>query len=417
MTQDTQLLPSQRPVVGIDIGKHRHAAAAVDPGGRDFGKTILFDNNRAGIDRLEQEILAPMRAMGPVLVGMEATGHYWICLFFELERRGYELVVLNPLETTKRQRRRIRKTKTDKVDARSIARFVREGAFGRSRIPDEPTFELRLIVRHRWRLQAAVVQIQTAALTQIDVLFPELPAVLAPWLKSFRALLRNNAGLRPRLLLADADHTRATILTASRRRIANSRIDELLRWARDTIGSRRGEAVMDALLRSSLDLIEALERQIADLDRQLEARIAPRCSPLGSLGLSSHLIATIHAESDPIATFRNSRQFVAYAGLDPATFQSGDPDPRGGHVSKRGSRRLRQALYQAAMGLILRPGIFQDTYRRARKRGKHHLSALVKTASLLARIVFRLLHDNKPFDPNLGRARDDPAQAVVTNQS
>jgi len=412
MTQDTQLLPSQRPVVGIDIAKHRHAAAGVDPGGRDFGQPMMFDNNRAGVDRLEEKILTPLRAMGSVLVAMEATAHYWMCLFFELERRGYEVVVLNPLETAKKQRRRLRKTKTDKIDARSIARFVREGAFGRSRIPDEPTFELRQIVRHRWRLQEVVAQLQIVALTHVDVLFPELPDVLRPWLKSFRALLRTEAGLRPSLLLAQADHTRATVTSASRRRIPDSRIDELLRCAHDTIGIRRGEAILDSLLRSSLDLIETIEKQIDALDRQLAVRIAGRSSPLESLGLSPHIIATIHAECEPVAGFRNSRQLVAYAGLDPATFQSGDPDPRGGHVSKRGPKRLRQALCLATMGLILKPGIFQDAYRRARGRGKHHLSALVKTASLLARVVFRMLHDNKPFNPDHAQARGNPNQAV-----
>ena len=107
MTDNSQLLPSQRPVVGIDIGKRRHAAAAVMADGRSFGKPMAFRNDRAGIDRLDERLLIPLKADGPVLVAIEATGHYWMCLYFELIRRGYDCVVLNAIETAKKMKKRV----------------------------------------------------------------------------------------------------------------------------------------------------------------------------------------------------------------------------------------------------------------------------------------------------------------------
>ncbi len=400
MTENSQLLPSQRPVVGIDIGKRRHAAAAVSADGRSFGKPMAFGNDRAGIDRLDERLLIPLKTDAPVLVAIEATGHYWMCLYFELVRRGYDCVVLNAIETNKKQHRRIRKTKTDKIDARGIARFVREGDFGRSRIPDVLTFEMRYLVRHMWRLQGLASQLQLSATSLVDVLFPEFTTVLStPWLKSSRALIRE-IGLSPAKLLESPEKTCALITTASRGQISSAKIEKLMDCARHSIGIGRAETVLNGQLRNSLLLIEVIEAQIKDIDVELERRIAALDSTLSTIGLSTHTIATIHAECDPVSDFTNARQLVAYAGLDPTVFQSGSPTQRSGRISKRGSRRLRQALYLAAMGLVFREGVFQDSYRRARKKGKHHVAALVAVAGQLTRIVFRMLRDKQVFDPN-----------------
>ena len=83
---------------------------------------------------------------------MEATGHYWMPLYHELRRRGYQCVVLNPIQTNTRSSVRIRKTKTDKIDSLSIARLILTGDALATRVPDEKTVELRLLVRHRRRL-------------------------------------------------------------------------------------------------------------------------------------------------------------------------------------------------------------------------------------------------------------------------
>lgn len=94
----------------------------------------------------------PLGGTKKVLIGMEATGHYWMPFYYELQRREYQCVVINPIQTRAKFRTRIRKTKTDKLDARSIARVLLNGEAHAALIPEEKTFALRLQVRHRWRL-------------------------------------------------------------------------------------------------------------------------------------------------------------------------------------------------------------------------------------------------------------------------
>jgi hypothetical protein len=76
--KDRPVLPNGRHVVGIDIGQKFHAAAGVTAVGQDFGRMISFDNTRAGVDRLEQILLKPLGGPAKILIGMEATGHYWM---------------------------------------------------------------------------------------------------------------------------------------------------------------------------------------------------------------------------------------------------------------------------------------------------------------------------------------------------
>ncbi len=91
-----------RAVVGIDIGKRKHSATAVSPQGEVLARLASFSNTREGIDLLESEVLQKAGGPGKTLIAMEATGHYWICMYWELTRRGYCCVVLNPIQTNAR---------------------------------------------------------------------------------------------------------------------------------------------------------------------------------------------------------------------------------------------------------------------------------------------------------------------------
>jgi transposase len=124
---DQPVLAAGRFVLGIDVGKYKHAATILSPHGEILGSLQHFENTRAGIDRLETELCRPHGTPRRILVAMEATGHYWMPLYYELMRRGYSCIVINPIQTNAKLRCRIRKTKTDKLDSLGIARFVLTG--------------------------------------------------------------------------------------------------------------------------------------------------------------------------------------------------------------------------------------------------------------------------------------------------
>jgi transposase len=394
---DRPVAPDGRHIVGIDVGKQTHSAVGLTPAGQTVSAPLTFDNDRAGIDRLENRLLKPCGGPAAVLLAMEATGHYWMPLYYELLRRGYGPIVLNPLQTRAKFQTRLRKTKTDPLDALAIARLVLAGEARPARIPDEPTLELRLLARHRWRLVDLASDLERFALTLIDRLFPEYQTHFSkPFLPTGRALIRE-IGLAPAALLAEADAVPDLLRTASRGHFDRADAQRLLARARHSIGIGCAEPVLVTQLQQTLDLIETVEAQTDALDDELSRRVERLDSPLGSLGLKAPLVATIHAESDPITDFRHPGQYAAFAGLDPSTSQSGQMTSSHAHLSKRGSPHLRRALFLAAAALYRRHADLRRCYTRHRTKGHHHTDALVIVAHKLARIIWRLLTDHRPF--------------------
>jgi transposase len=400
MTSSRKDLPvsaAGRNVVGIDVGKKRHAAAGLKTDGQVVRPRLSFDNDRAGIDRLEETLLKPLGGPKGVLVAMEATGHYWMPLYFELARRGYESIVINPIQTNAKFRARIRRAKTDKLDAVTIARLALSGEARAARVPDERTLELRLLTRHRWRLVDTAGDLQRFALTLIDRVFPEYVGLFSEPLRPTGRKLIREIGLAPGAILEASERVGPVLHAGSRGRIDPEKAGELLERAGRSIGIGKAEGVMVEQLRSCLELIEFIEGQTGLLDKELERRVSELGSPLPSLGVRAPIAATIHAESDPISDFRHPSQYAAFAGLDPSVFQTGQFTGTQAHISKRGSPHLRKALYMAAMGLYRRHTDLHRCYKKNRRKGRHHTYALVNVTHKLARIVWRMLTDNRPF--------------------
>lgn len=395
--QDSPVLARGRAVVGIDVGKHKHAAFAVDAQGEKIAAIACFENNREGIDALENVVLRPAGAQKKILFALEATGHYWMPLYHELVRRGYSGVVLNPIQTQGEARTRIRKTKTDRKDAEGIARFILTGKASAARIPDESTEELRLMTRRLHQLTQLKGNVERAAQSLTDRAFPEYHGCFSkPFLTSARTLIRE-VGLTPDRIIREPDNVRALLRRASRGRLSEDTVNTLICRAESSIGIGRAHAVINEELFATVELLEELDEQIVMLDQRLLGLMEERETPLMSLGIGASLAATIHAESDPADDFPTARQYAAYAGLDPDTFQSGNMTGTKAHISKRGSPHLRRALYQTAFVIYKRHACFQRLYNRFRKKGRCHTEALVIVARHVAMVIWRMLVDNRPF--------------------
>ena len=106
---------------GIDVASERHVLARLDAQGVPLGKPLPITEDREGHDAL-------LRLLGPppVLVAMEATGHYWKNLYSVLVAAGHRVALLNPLKTRRFQDSALERTKTDAIDAAGIARFAFE---------------------------------------------------------------------------------------------------------------------------------------------------------------------------------------------------------------------------------------------------------------------------------------------------
>ena len=86
-------------IVGIDIAKRKHEAAVIDGDGAVIIKPFSFTNNCSGYNRLLAMLAKAKLPLDEVSFAMEATGHYWLALFTRLQKEGFRVQVINPVQT------------------------------------------------------------------------------------------------------------------------------------------------------------------------------------------------------------------------------------------------------------------------------------------------------------------------------
>ncbi|EGO8395697.1 IS110 family transposase [Enterococcus faecalis] len=131
--------------IGIDIGKRHHEVALIDEKGNVIGKNIRITNTKHGSEKLisffNKHNLTPNNTM----IGMEATGHYWLSIYSFLNKLDFSVTAFNPIQSDVLRDFYIRKTKTDTVDAVLIAQVIRLDMPEKTTLPTEDTFQLKQV--------------------------------------------------------------------------------------------------------------------------------------------------------------------------------------------------------------------------------------------------------------------------------
>ena len=106
----------------------------------------------------------------------------------------------------------------------------------------------------------------------------------------------------------------------------------------------------------------------------------------------------ILGEIGDIARFTSPSKLLAFAGLDPSVYQSGNFQAKHTRMSKRGSRALRYALMNAAHNVVKNNQTFKEYYEQKKSDGRSHYNTLGHCAGKLVRIIHKMLTDNVEFD-------------------
>ena len=160
-------------IVGIDIAKRKHEAAVIDGDGAVIIKPFSFTNNCSGYNRLLAMLAKAKLPLDEVSFAMEATGHYWLALFTRLQKEGFRVQVINPVQTNSIRSFYIRQAKTDPRDALLIAEVIRFGHFSESTLHPENIYELRELCRGRHAIVSMQADIKRKVVALLDQVFPE----------------------------------------------------------------------------------------------------------------------------------------------------------------------------------------------------------------------------------------------------
>ncbi len=384
--------------VGIDVAKDKHDCFITNSDGEVLFKAFTIANNLDGFNDLYQKIVSVTEDITKVKVGLEATGHYSYNLLGYLIDKSLPTYVINPLHTNLyRKSLSLRQTKTDKVDARTIASMLMSDVNLKSYSDiSYHNEELKSLTRYRFDKVKERAKLKSSVSRLVCILFPELEK-LVPTLHmaSVYAMLSEFPGAKQ---VADTHLTRLTNLLSesSKGRYGKETAIAFRNAARTSIGSNMPAKSLE--LKHTIKLIRELTSDIDEIEHEIKLIMDEINSPILSIpGINYRMGAMIIAEIGDFNRFDSPDKILAYAGLSPSTYQSGQLDGAYSHMEKRGSRYLRYALYNAAKYVCHWDPTFAEYLAKKRAEGKHYNVAISHAVKKLVRVIYHLEKTNQQY--------------------
>lgn len=384
--------------VGIDVAKDKHDCFIISSEGEVLQNVFAIPNNMTGFNELFQKIRFVSGTLSKVKVGLEATGHYSYNILGFLLDKGLVTFVINPLHTNLyRKSLSLRKTKTDKVDARTIASMLMSDVNLKSYTDTAyHNEELKSLTRYRFDKVKERAQLKQSIARLVTILFPELEK-LVPTLHmvSVYALLNEYPGAS-QVATANLTRLKALLSDVSKGHYGREKAVEIRDTARGSIGSRMPAKSLE--LRHTIKLIQEYDMEIAEIEAEIKSIMDELQSPILTIpGISYRMGAMILAEIGNFSRFDSPDKILAYAGLSPSTYQSGQLTSSYSHMEKRGSRYLRYAIFNASKFVCHWDPTFAAYLAKKRSEGKHYNVAISHAAKKLVRLIYALEKSRQPY--------------------
>ena len=384
--------------VGIDVAKDKHDCFITDSDGEILFPVFTIQNNRDGFDDLFAKILSISSDFSNIKVGLEATGHYSYNLLGYLIDKGLPTFVINPLHTNLyRKSLSLRKTKTDKVDARTIAMMLMSDvnlkSYSDTSYHNE---ELKSLTRYRFDKVQERARLKQSVSRLVTILFPELEK-LVPTLHiaSVYALL-SELPSTGKIASCHLTHLTKLLENASKGRYSKEKAIEIREAARVSIGSNMPAKSLE--LKHTLHLISELDSEISEIESEIKQIMDQISSPILTIpGIGYRMGAMILAEIGDFSRFDSPDKILAYAGASPSTYQSGQLESSYSHMEKRGSRYLRFALINAAKYVCHWDETFGAYLQKKISEGKHYNVAITHATKKLVRLIYAMEKSGNPY--------------------
>lgn len=381
--------------VGIDISKYKHDFCIISNTGEVIVENDSFENNKKGF----QNFLDSLKPYDKncVQIAFEATGHYSLNLEHFLIDNGLTFMKINPLLIKNfLSSKNLRRTKTDKADAISIASYLESITYKPNSQILYHIDSLKSLCRSREKMIKEKSKILILLTNELDKSFPEM-----------KPFFNNRISITLLYILEKYKNTEHIALMkdyASLRKLSHGKFTyvkfaNLKELAKNSIGFH--DECSDLLISSYIKVIKSLEEQIESYESKISTIIKElNPSILTIPGIGELSAASIIAEYGDISCFSSSAKMLAFAGLEPSINESGTLESNGKMV-KHGSGHLRYVLMNSSLTLLKFNPTFYDFYLKKRSEGKSHRVALSHVCKKFIRLIYALETKHINFDPSL----------------
>lgn len=383
---------------GIDIAKNNHEASIIDEKGKRLIESIAFSNSQRGCEKLfklfEKFEINPKN----IVIGMEATGHYWLSVYSFFIENNFNTKVINPIQSEAFRKMYIRQTKNDSKDSFIIAQIMRFGQYSETKLAEENIIALRQLSRYRLTLVDSCGDCKRRVIALLDQVFPEYQKLFSDTFgtSSKEILLKYPT---PEDILSISTKKLSKILEkASKGRFSLEKAENIKSVAKNSFGVSFAKDAFSFQIKQLMQQVVFIESQIEDLETQISNLLSKTNQVITTIsGIGTTLGAIIVSEIGDIYRFDSSSKLVAFAGLDVKVNQSGEFSGTKNKISKRGSPYLRRAIWLAANKAAFCDPILSDYYQSLKSRGKHHLTAVGAVARKLCNIIFVIIRENRAY--------------------
>ena len=384
--------------VGIDVAKDKHDCFIISSEGEVLADVFTVTNSKEGFEALIHAINTCTGIDGKIKVGLEATGHYSYNLMGFLLDNDLPTYVINPLHTNLyRKSQSLRKTKTDRVDARTIASMLM------SDVSLKPytniayhNSELKSLTRYRFDKVKERATLKSSVARLINILFPELETLLPTLHTASAYALLSELPSAKHIAEVHLTHLTNLLYTASKGRYGRDKAIQIRDAARNSIGTYMPAKALE--LKHTIKLIREFNNEITEIESAIESIMDKIASPITSVpGIGFNMAAMIIAEIGDFNNFDSPDKILAFAGLSPSTYQSGQLNNCYAHMEKRGSRYLRYALFNTTKYVCYWNPVFADYLAKKLSEGKHYNVAVSHAAKKLVRLIFALQKSGESY--------------------
>ena len=385
--------------VGIDVSKDFSTAQGVDKNGKKLFY-LRFAMNAGGFSELLKAMMKFTEHITEITVAMESTGCYHINLFSFLSSEGVACVVVNPLLITNFARLSLRKTKTDKKDAQTIAQFLLANEKSLSAIAfSQDTQDIKDLSRERESMTVLISGMKNDIKRLLQGTFPELEKLCSPYGETMLHFLKRFPSARLVRAAKQRDIEKALICPDEKRKRVMVSAEDIIAAAKSSVASSGAakELILSEKISTLLYLQEKNERITEVLIETCESLMIEKLDIIRSIdGVNDITGSTFLAEIGDINNFTSYKHIIAFAGLDPSIHQSGQYVGRS-TISKRGNRHLRRIIFLMTLCAVRCKNAFREYFLRRKQEGLPPKKAILATAHKLIRVIFAMLSNKTLF--------------------
>lgn len=402
--------------VGIDVGSSFSWMSIVDPQENIILKPFKIIHN--DLDSLQRALSEIKKAEELYSLKshtfLESTGIYHFPLFCYLMESGFEAFVINPLITHSIKNYGIRKVKNDKIDSIGLAKLGLKRDLKTSIIPAKLVLELRSLCRKYYELVDTRSSYINRLKADLNTVFPQYLDIFSDITGSTSIMILKEYPTPDKILRGHRTTLIEKISKCSRKGLTNATAKyELLTQA--ARASKVFGCHIDSIylnISINIKLIEELNTAMNFVLEQIHCLVQANHSDkfvkqiywLDSIpGIGFLSAVTIMCEIGDFGSFKNPKQLYAYFGLDPTVNQSGNFKATEVHMSKRGSRIARRAIFAAALASIrtkrngeaINPILY--AYYINKSSSKPKMVALGAVMHKVCNFIFAVLRDETGF--------------------